>query len=382
MAIADLDLAALGALVSGTRVDPVPDWERLARRAVEERLAPLLFWKLRNDERLPEPTRSDLRGELYRAEASNLALYAGLAPLLEGGARARLRPPVLLKGGALAGSIYEEIGLRPMSDIDVLVRSEDLPAWLGIASGLSFRPVSPEMAAGLIRRVHYHVAVEGGPSGDAMIEIHFGLIAGASDRRSPDPAWFFERTEPWRPPPSLGGSEALQLEPTAHLLYLCAHALLQHGGAQARGIWFHDIHLLLTRSGDAIRWDELFEKARELEWDAAVAAALSRVREIFGTALPSSFVERLEAGASARARDDVTRRAEPPRSRAELVLGDLAGVRPWDRFRWGFAILFPRPEYMRWRYPGAGRFWPFCYPYRCGVTLWEGARALLELPRG
>jgi hypothetical protein len=380
---ADLDaVLLLGALISGKHVDDVPDWERLHRRATEERLAPLLFWKLRHDERVPERTRNELRKELYRAEASNLVLYRSLCPLLERSARAGLTPPILLKGGALATSEYEEIGLRPMSDIDVLVPREELSAWLGTARELSFHELSPKMAPGLSESVHYQVALEGGPTGDAMVEIHFGLIGGASDWRTPVLDWFFEHTEPWNAPPSICESRARQLDPTAHVLYLSAHALLQHGGAQARGIWFYDIHLLLSRSATRVVWDELFAKARELHWDAALAGALARVQEIFGTPVPEGFIERLELGATDRARRYVERRAEVSLSRAELVWSDLAAVPVRDRIRWGFSILFPRPPYMRWRYPGAGRFWPLCYPYRCGVTLWEGAGALLRRARG
>src|SRR3990172_10232500 len=74
------------------------DWSSLVRRAVDERIAPLLYWKLARDPRLPEGERNLLRSELYRTEASNLILYRELGRLLEPWAESGLELPVLLKG--------------------------------------------------------------------------------------------------------------------------------------------------------------------------------------------------------------------------------------------------------------------------------------------
>jgi hypothetical protein len=360
------------------------DWRALVRRAVDERVAPLLFWKLAEDARLPEGERNLLRSELYRAEASNLILYRELGRLLERSAGSGLNPPVLLKGGALASSLYEEIGHRPMGDIDVFIPREDLDRWLELAGKASFRRLSPEMSPGLDRAIHYHVALAGGTESEAAIEIHYGLIAGESDWRAPDPRWFLERTEEWRPPPSVlstSSSPARQLDPTAHLLYLSAHAMLQHGGASARMIWFYDIHLLLSRWGGRVRWREALEQARVLQWDAALGAALERSRALFRTPLPAGLLEELAVEPphrGARGAREVRRRRDPGRRLADVVWSELRSVGIGRGFLWALGILFPRPQYMRWRYPEAGRFWPTFYPVRWARVLWEGSRALLR----
>jgi len=357
------------------------DWKALVRRAVDERVAPLLFWKLAGDRRLPEGERNLLRSELYRAEASNLILYRELGRLLERSAESGLRPPVLLKGAALASSLYQEIGHRPMGDIDVFVPREDLDRWLELAGQACFRRLSPEMSPGLDRAIHYHVALAGGTESEAAIEIHYGLIAGESDWRAPDPRWFLARTEEWAPPPSVSSaspSPARQLDPTAHLLYLSAHAMLQHGGASARMIWFYDIHLLVSRWGDRVRWSEALEQAREFHWDAALAAALARSRGLFRTPLPPGLMQDLEVEPSARGAREVRRRRDPGRSRADIVWSELRAVGIGRGLLWALGILFPRPDYMRWRYPEAGRFWPAFYPVRWARVLREGSRALLR----
>jgi hypothetical protein len=373
----DRDAVALGRiLVDGSPAVPADEWERLVPRAIEERVAPLLYWKTRNDGAIPSRFRTELRRELFRAEASNLILYRELAFLLRRSRESGLATPVLLKGGALAASLYPEIGLRPMGDLDLLVPREELPQWLALAEGASFRRAAPEMARGVTERVHYHVAFSGGTTGGAAIEIHFGLIAGESDSRAPETSWFFARTDRWEPPPSIDCPPARELEPTAHLPYLGAHAMLQHGGAQARLIWFHDIHLLVTARADRIRWDEVAEAAGRFGWGPALSAALARARDLFGTDFPE-LADDLLAGADPARLRQVERLNDPSIRPAELVFRDLQSVAFRDRIRWALAILFPRPQYLRWRYPRAGMFWPACYPYRWARAVWEGARAIM-----
>jgi hypothetical protein len=375
----EFEAARLGRFLAGLPESvpgpPVVDWPDLVRRAIDERVGPLLLARLGDDSRLPEVERRLLRAERYRAEASSLILYRELDHLLERSSESGLAPPVVLKGGALASSLYDEIGLRPMGDIDVLVPRAELEGWLELARKASFRRLAPEMSPGLDRAIHYHTALSRDDEGEATIELHYGLIAGESDWRSPDPRWFLESTEDWHPP-SAARYSARQLDPTAHLLYLSAHAMLQHGGASARMIWFYDLHLLISRR--RIRWTELLERAKSLRWEPALGAALARSRAFFETELPEGLVEELEVHPRERRAREVGRRGDPGRSRAEIVWSELRSVGVGRGLLWALGILFPRPEYMKWRYPEAGRLWPAIYPLRWGRAVWEGGRALLR----
>jgi hypothetical protein len=143
-------------------------------------------------------------------------------------------------------------------------------------------------------------------------------------------------------------------------------------------IWFYDIHLLLSRWGGRVRWSEALEQARVLQWDAALAAALERSRALFRTDLPDGLLEKLEVEPAERGASEVRRRRDPGHGRADVVWNELRSVGIGRGFLWALGILFPRPEYMRWRYPQAGRLWPALYPLRWARVLWEGSRALLR----
>ncbi len=131
-----MSLELLGSLLGSSpdaRVD-AGAWDALTDLAIRERVAPLLSQRLEARDDVPDAVRRKLRSELYVTGAFNLVLYRELARLLEG-APGRV---VILKGAALATSVYGDPALRPMCDIDVLVRREDLALWTRQVTDLGY----------------------------------------------------------------------------------------------------------------------------------------------------------------------------------------------------------------------------------------------------
>lgn len=366
-------LSLLAALATGSshRALGEGDWSRVADVAIAERLAPLVYWKQKSNPSLPGIVAERLRRELYRTSAVNQILFRELALLLEA-ARARdLDPVIVLKGAALAASLYDDMALRPMGDVDLLVKRESVDALVELARELGYGRTHPEMGSGLREKVRYHVALENARESTAKLEVHWQLVAGDADSRAPEIDWFHRHTTAWQPPARVEEAPfptyARELDPTASLLYLSAHAVLQHGLSSAPLIWLHDIHLVVTRRGEAIDWDGALEQARRFGWSDALALSLARARELFDTPIPGPALSK-------------PRSAPKPASasRAEWVWRELGFVRFPERVRWMLAILFPRPAYVKWRYPGVGWLWPTCYPYRWYVVASEGSRAILR----
>ncbi len=385
----DLDLLRIGSILEGELPGlSEPEWKQVANRAVEERLGPLVLTRIRGNPTVPETVSNQLRSAYYNTSALNLLIYRELARLLKLSADQTLAPPILLKGGALASSLYESIALRPMCDLDLLVRPEDLERFLEVARELGYRRLSPEMAPGLSAATHYQIALGGGPANTVLMEFHWSLVGGHSDLRAPDLGWFFEQTESWSPPSELADttcSAARQLTPTALLLYLSAHAILQHGDPAARAIWFYDLHKVVRERDRDIDWETVVEKAQAFGWSGTVHRALERARELFGTRLPVEALGSLARTSASEGKSAAHLRVkQAPRGRAEMVWAEMACLTPGRRLQLALAILFPSPAYLKWRYPAARRLWPVCYPYRWGIVVREASRALwrgLPAPR-
>jgi len=349
------------------------DWGELIHLAQREGVAPALYytqesagWPLG----LPLHLREELRADCLKAAGSNLLIYRELSRILS--ALQSELPHislVLLKGAALANTVYPSIALRPMTDIDLLLRREHLESAVEALRSIGYRDVAPEMTPGLSRKTHFQVALKGGPRGYVITELHWSLVGGEGDWRSPDLDWFWAETEPWHMLEESGKSgtplSALQLRPTAHLLYLAAHLMLQHGGARARLLWEYDIHLLLTQCERRLDWEELRHRARELRWAPALRAALARSHENFGTPLPEGFLRDLETDEDDRSRSLVQSKNHPVQTRAIATWSYLRTLNWRTRLQRARSALWPTAAYVRWRYrPRPKCLWPLCYPYR------------------
>ena len=104
------------------------DWKAFEEAAVWHGVAPLAFnnlRKVRSRHRLPvnlfEALKSEYRNNLIR----NTLIFAELTKILSILDGQHI-PVVPLKGAHITKMIYRDIGLRPMSDIDILVQREDI----------------------------------------------------------------------------------------------------------------------------------------------------------------------------------------------------------------------------------------------------------------
>ncbi|MGH2523876.1 MAG: nucleotidyltransferase domain-containing protein [Anaerolineales bacterium] len=127
------------------------DQDDLAVMALALGLAPLLHYRLEGwGAALPDPkAHAKLTFARKVEEARQVALRAQLAEVL-----ARLPvPPIVLKGAYLAEKVYPAPGLRPMNDIDLLFRPQDLPAAVQVLRELGYgsKEKSPDLGPGITK---------------------------------------------------------------------------------------------------------------------------------------------------------------------------------------------------------------------------------------
>jgi hypothetical protein len=105
------------------------NWEEVLQSAFWHGIAPLVYHKLKGIQEshfMPQEVMDKLKGAYQGNLARNMYLYAELKRILDAFSEKGVEV-IVLKGAALAKTVYGDIGLRPMGDIDLLVKREDLP---------------------------------------------------------------------------------------------------------------------------------------------------------------------------------------------------------------------------------------------------------------
>jgi hypothetical protein len=350
------------------------DWLALGELAEQHGVAPLAYWHL---ERAgwPDSTPAELPQRLatsyYQSAAGSALILRDLRAMLTALQEAGVEV-ILLKGAHLAYSLYPEAALRPMTDIDLLVREADLPAAERAMAGCGYHPSQATVSERLNRRQGHHLHLSKGGGASLPVELHWSLLAGREDRRQVDAGWFWERGVAI----SLEGVGAASgLDPTANLLYLAAHLFLKHQGGSDRLVWLYDIALLLEKRAAELDWATALAQAEALGWGEALHAALRAAQDELGAEVPSDVLEEL----ATRYPTAYRKRAFRNFSKAEMSLANLEQLTPGGRLRMGWAALFPSREHMVRRYqPKPKWLWPLCYPLKWWGMVREGSGSLFE----
>jgi hypothetical protein len=324
------------------------EWNDLLSLARREGVAPLIYWRFSKSgefSAIPESSRNALRVLYASSWAQNQKLLKELEVLAKLFNEVEI-PLVVLKGACYALTIYPDIGLRPMGDLDVLVPKEKLAQAVRIARSLGYDDAQPEASPGLDDLLSHHACLQ---KSGLVLEIHDSLVADKTFAYSVPVDWFWSQTEP------LGRNSQRQFEnlctltPAAQVLYAASHAMLQHGGSKTPLRWYYDLDRLVRVYSDRLDWDLILSQARTFNWGSALNAALSQTQAYFDTPIPeivilnlSGYTDRLQSLVDLKQSGSLTHVLE---ERQKLLSLNWVG-----RFRLFFALIFPTPTYMRWRY--------------------------------
>lgn len=104
------------------------DWKYTLECSIKQGISPLFYWNLKKinyDKYVPSEIIKNLEKIYYSNLARNMLLYDELSKILTAFKKADIDTIVLI-GAFLTEEVYKNIGLRPMSDIDLLVKEEDI----------------------------------------------------------------------------------------------------------------------------------------------------------------------------------------------------------------------------------------------------------------
>lgn len=245
------------------------------------RLLPLLAQNLRrHDVRDPIMTRLD---EVCRdTRARNAVLMTRLATLLGIFAGARL-DTMLLKGSALLVLYYPDPGVRPMSDLDLLVRTSQAPAAMTLLRRSGWQPTqpSPERVVPVTHSLLFLGAE------DAQLDLHWHVLWECGGPEADEDFWAAADSV------TVGGVPTAVLGPADQLFHACVHGAAWNPVPPLR--WAADALVILQARGPGLAWDRLLVQAGHLRLVRPLLKALTFLRSALDAPVPTEVLAALRA---------------------------------------------------------------------------------------
>jgi hypothetical protein len=310
------------------------DVDHLINMAIKEGLSGLLYKSLMKSsvlETLDHIQRERLQSLYYQTVVFNLNLIHELKEVLHL-LNQKKAQVVLLQGIALMQQIYDDIGLRPMTDIDLWVLQKDYPGLISILSSQGFQrdPIYPNTfrKGSTTFDLHTHILWADRIEARALL-----LTKGQEHIYHDTRIIHFE------------GQEVLCLSQYDQVLYLSLHALKHDVN---RLIWLVDIKGLLAdwKRSD---WEALLNRARELGQEKTISYIFFLLLHLFDFRPPLEARRLLERKRLHFMEKKVLRgrikKDSLPVWASLLLFSSEKGLH--KRLSFILETLFPRPEILR-----------------------------------
>jgi len=343
------------ATLGGHSPDNIPDldWIKVKKIACREGVPGILYHHLKESD-IPQSVLSPLK-EYYRSiGALNLTNINALKTLEDALITEKIEV-MTLKGASLLDNIYPGVGMRPMGDLDLIVRPEDRKRFVNLLYSLGYRR-NP-----LLSHIFSKDRV--------FIDLHISALN--TDRIAARAGLFPAGMDPvWANSISWGeGYKYLRRPDDMDNILLLSQHLMKH--SFSRLIWLVDI-FELVKNRDRVFWTRLSKRTDHLSQRRPLSYTLYLINKLFGHEPPreSGFddpyggLSRLERGIlDARIKGRSIDRIGP-----FMALFCITGDK--GRMAFGWETLFPKKSVVEQEFcrpAGGNRL--FFYPGRLLQTI-------------
>lgn len=323
-------------------------WQKVVDRAVEHEVEGLLYRRLSSKSLAPAVPDSVLQrlNGLYSCSAMWNGKLLDDARAVLAALRRNGIDVAVLKGAHLAEAVYRDAALRPMGDIDLLVRSSELARAEQILVELGFSSGQrPDVDATRARSHHLEPFRKAGAT---TVEVHWN-IERPNSPFSIDIEGLWHRARPC----VVAGVRVLALGPADLLLHLCTHASYHHrfGIDRPHGIalkHLHDIAFVVTELRDEIDWPQLVAIANADGRARYVYATFTVVSAMFGTRFPPETIALKHGPAEDEVATDVRACVTSPKRELPVGYRQMRQSTGWfPKALALFRTVFPAPTLLR-----------------------------------
>ena len=348
-------------------IEQVSDWDLFIHLINENGIIALAFFNLRSMgllENLPLVVQSRLQNSYMASLGRNTLIFKTFSDVANIASQAGVKI-VPLKGLHLEKTLYGDVGLRQMNDLDILVSEEDAIKFRRVllSQGYTSNPIISPIHSRFLYLTGKHLP-EMFHNGFA-VEIHFRLFSDKGNILTRK--YLSLSTNPF--PGSL--DKVMAPPEQLNFLYLVKHLALheEKGSSQLR--LYCDLVFLLEKNGYHIINPSLWELARLANIEDDLKRVLYLLHRYFGlntgiescrnsSQAESTFIEFLRSP-----KKDVDEES------GESFSEQLAYIEKiHHKILFSIGMIFPSLTFMKWRYGAKTRLSALLfYPFRWGVMV-------------
>jgi len=333
-------------------LSPDLNWAYFLERARQEGIVSLAYKALSEIDYAKSIVPQDIWARLercyYTVAARNTLLFEKMNNILNSLNQANIEV-IILKGMDLVQTIYPDIALRPMYDIDILIYKRDFSLVEDKLRELGYinSPSYPE---------DFH-------KDNMMVDVHWDLM-NITRVRSRNQAYQIDIDEIWKSSrlKEMDGQRVRILSPEHCLMDLCLHLTLHHGLSGL--IWFVDITRLIEHYKSEIDWNKFIEDSLRYKIYKPIFYVLSYVKEVLGQDVPEFVLDGLrpkgQGSLERRIFNLILSGASLENIRFFFTLSSIENL--FDRLRFLREIAIPSPRVLSARYNIThAKYIPQCY---------------------
>jgi hypothetical protein len=289
------------------------NWEMVVSEASRHRIAPLVYNNIKQsgaESLIPDSVVQKFREKYLGNAYRNTVLFHQLDELVASLNEKKI-PVILLKGAHLAEFVYRDISLRPMSDIDIMVKEEHLTEAVQVAFEMGYHLMSDHIREKKSNKnVHYAIAPDVKhfetlchTKTKCVIEIHCSIASEVSPFRiSPSELWQNSQQT------SLNKKQVFLLSPEDMIIHLSLHASYDDMFGYGLGA-LYDIAITIQYYNNRIDWKKLWRRSVQWRTNKCLCVSLYFAKQWFQINFPAEMLEKFRINKMVRIAEERVFRA-------------------------------------------------------------------------
>ncbi|MFC1948351.1 nucleotidyltransferase family protein [Chloroflexota bacterium] len=273
-------------------LEQLSDWDLLLEKAIYQRLVCLVAHHLRSEELsafVPQSIQQTLHNIYYTSLVRNMLLQNELSKLLSSFQQEGI-PNIVLKGAAMLGNVYQDISLRSMGDMDILVHPDHLNQAVDVALEQGYSHITSPHSQETARKKLRHLATMQNRETRITLEIHQHI----EDVDSPyhfDLRNFWDRAHRI----NISGADTLILAPEELLIHLSLNFIRDRHYDSRNAIGqLCDISEVITYFRESLNWNLLETMAKELGIESTLHCALYICKQVLDANVPTNVLSSIQ----------------------------------------------------------------------------------------